>query len=486
LAKRTAVIDIGSNSVRLVIFEKTSRFAFHLIHEAKSRVRISENAYQNKGHLQDIPLERAFNALKEFTHIISEYKVTKVLCVATSALRDAPNRKDFIKRVNKKLNLAIKVIDGKKEAYLGGLAAANLLHLDAALIVDIGGGSTELALYKDKKVVNTFSLDLGTVRLKELYFDKDDVQGAKAHIDKELQKLPSELKHEFLVGIGGTLRSISKMIMQKENPALKKLHGYCFKVSKQTPYIDSIIEASKDELEGIGVKKDRLDLIQSGLLILSALTRKLSATSITSSTVGVREGLFLSDLLRSQNDTFPHNYNPSVRSLLDRFTQGKDISYLKKESSKLFDVLAPTLKLEKEMKNVFLLSISLSQIGKEIDYFEAPRHAYYILLNGLNYDLSHKQTALISALVRYQGKKQMPKTHLEKYKNYLPEVQTSHALSFLMQLCLALFNSASSKKDLRLSLHKQCLDIKTSHSYLLKEQLQALYDNKFITLKVTS
>ena len=142
MSKRTAVIDIGSNSVRMVIFERTSRFAFHLIHEVKSRVRISENAYENGYNLQDIPLERAYQALKEFLLVIKQYKVRKTLCIATSALRDAPNKQIFISRVHKELGLHIKVIDGKREAYLGGIAAANLLHLDAGLSVDIGGGST--------------------------------------------------------------------------------------------------------------------------------------------------------------------------------------------------------------------------------------------------------------------------------------------------------------------------------------------------------
>jgi len=81
MAKRTAVIDIGSNSARMVIFERTSRFAFHLIHEVKSRVRISENAYENDHNLQEIPLERAYQALKEFLLIIKQYKVRKTLCI---------------------------------------------------------------------------------------------------------------------------------------------------------------------------------------------------------------------------------------------------------------------------------------------------------------------------------------------------------------------------------------------------------------------
>jgi len=484
LAKRTAVIDIGSNSVRLVIFEKTSRFAFHLIHEAKSRVRISENAYQNSGHLQEIPLNRAFSALKEFSYIINEYQVRKTLCVATSALRDAPNKKDFIKRVKKELNISIKVIDGQKEAYLGGIAVANLLHLDSALSIDIGGGSTELALYKDKKVTDTYSLDLGTVRLKELYLDAGDIEGAQKHIEQELLKLPQDLNHDHMVGVGGTLRSISKMIMLKEDLAFQKLHGYCFKTFEQENYIDSIIYASKDERLALGVKKDRIDLIQPGLLILKALIKKMQTISITSSGVGVREGLFLSDLLRTQNDTFPVNYNPSVRSLLDRFEQNKSISYLVEQSSKLFTLLADETTLDKKYSEIFLLAIKLSAIGKKVHYYEAPKHAYYILLHGLHYNFSHKDTLLISSLVRYQDKKQINKLHAQKYKDYLPDERTSNTLSFLIRLCLCLFNTFKAQETLSLSLENGTLHIQAQDKYLMTEQLKTLQSNNILTLNI--
>ncbi|MDY0117827.1 MAG: Ppx/GppA family phosphatase, partial [Sulfurimonadaceae bacterium] len=124
MAKRVAIIDIGSNSIRMVIFEKTSRFAFHLLHEAKSKVRISQNAYQNNGNLQNEAMDRTFFALADFLTIASSFKVTKTLCVATSALRDAPNKSLFLSRVRKELGLNIKVIDGEKEALYGAIACA--------------------------------------------------------------------------------------------------------------------------------------------------------------------------------------------------------------------------------------------------------------------------------------------------------------------------------------------------------------------------
>src|SRR5210317_1145726 len=115
MAKRTAIIDIGSNSARLVIFEKTSRYSFHLICEQKSKVRIGEGAYDKEGYLQPIGIKRAYLTLKSFQHTIDKYKANKTLCVATSALRDAPNGKEFVHWIKQELGLSVKIIDGNKE-----------------------------------------------------------------------------------------------------------------------------------------------------------------------------------------------------------------------------------------------------------------------------------------------------------------------------------------------------------------------------------
>ena len=172
MAKITAVIDIGSNSARMAVFKKTSHFGFVLLKEIKSRVRISEGAYENGGNLQPFAIDRAINALREFLIIAKSLKARKILAVATSAVRDAPNKNIFLSKVKKELGLKIKVINGDKEAFFGAVAASNLLPYENGITIDIGGGSTEFALIQNKKVIDKISLKLGTVRLKELFLIK--------------------------------------------------------------------------------------------------------------------------------------------------------------------------------------------------------------------------------------------------------------------------------------------------------------------------
>ncbi len=484
MAKRTAVIDIGSNSVRMVIFERTSRFAFHLIHESKSRVRISENAYENNNILQDSALNRAYQALKEFQLTISQFKVKKTLCVATSALRDAPNKHEFVSRVKKELDLHIKVISGEKEALLGGIASANLLHLSSALTIDIGGGSTEFAYYEDKKVIHTTSLDLGTVRLKELFFDKGDIEGARKHILDEFKKLPSGFLHQNIVGIGGTLRALSKMIMDKEKVYYKKLHGFSYKVADHKDYFDELLQSDTKGLRDLGVKKDRLDVIQPGILILDLLIKHVDAKRIITSGVGVREGLFLSDLLRTQQHQFPKNFNPSVKNLLDRFSENKE-SELHKHTVDIFDLTSEYLGIDKKYKEILLYAVKLSQVGRSINIYEASRHGYYLALNGLNYGFSHKEIVLIATIIRFQGKKYVSSLHMKNYKGYLPSAQTLNGLCLLNTLVQTLSYNFNHKEDLHLDMKDGCLYIDARNDYLLKEELKEIRKNKILNIKIS-
>ncbi len=274
MSKRVAVIDIGSNSVRMVVYEKSSRFAFHILHEAKSRVRLSQNAYQNNGILQEIPMQRAFDVLENFSSIISSLKARKVLCVATSALRDAPNKKDFINRVKNSLGLQIKVIDGQREAYLGAIACANLLpKLKNALSIDIGGGSTEFSLIDNKEIGLNVSLNLGTVRLKELFFDNNDIEGAKKYIDEQLTQL-NVTDPETIIGIGGSFRAISNAILNNDSYPLQKLHAYEPNYDEFTQFLKKILASDEDELKKLGIKNNRLDVIKPGALILLRVFKK--------------------------------------------------------------------------------------------------------------------------------------------------------------------------------------------------------------------
>ncbi len=276
MAKRTAIIDIGSNSARLVIFEKTSHYGFHLICEQKSKVRIGEGAYEKNAFLQPIGIKRAFLTLQSFTHTIEKFQVHKTICVATSALRDAPNGILFVKWIEQELGITIKIIDGNKEATYGAIAVNNLLPIHTAITIDIGGGSSDVALIQKGNIIDTYSLNLGTVRLKELFFDKamsrQEINSkAKEYIQLELQRLPVQFKNKLAIGIGGTARTLSKGIMKLSMHPLDKLHAFTYNIDEFKEYLEAIPLSSAKNLRKFGLKKNRYDTIREGTLIFNEI-----------------------------------------------------------------------------------------------------------------------------------------------------------------------------------------------------------------------
>jgi len=477
LAKRVGVIDIGSNSVRMVIYEKTSRFAFHLLHEEKSKVRISENAYEFDGVLQEIPMQRTIDALENFLSISKSFKVRKLLCVATSALRDAPNKKEFLDKVKHSLKLNIKVISGEKEAYYGGIACLNLLpKQNAALTIDIGGGSTEFSFLDDMS--QTFSLKLGTVRLKELFFDKGDIKGATAYIDKELLALPS-FDVSTLVGIGGTLRAISSSILKNSSYPLSKIHGYEYSVETLETLIEKILNAEADELSQLNIKNNRVDVIKPGSLILQRVLKMLAIKKIITSGVGVREGVYLADLLRNSKHRFPHNYNTSVRYIIDSHIDDLAFSNnLSLLSKRIFDLTSQHLEIEPKYRSELAIAAKLYPSGSSVHFYSQNKHTYYLIQSALEYGFTHSSITLIATLTKYAKSRLPAQTHLNKYAQLLPEQSTTNALSYILSLSITLLSHRPRNIDFELAFEDGVLSVKSKKKlYIAQNEVEKLECN---------
>lgn len=431
MAKRTAVVDLGSNSVRLVIFEKTSRYAFHILCEHKRKVRIGENAYNNGKVLQEEAMQRAEATLAYFKEVALKQKCKKILIVGTSALRDAPNRSIFIKNIKNHLKLNIRCIDGKTESYLGGLAALNLLsNIKNATTLDIGGGSSELCLIKNGKIEDCISLDIGTVRLKELFYDKGKEKELDHFLNPILELIPEHFCNEKLIAIGGSLRALSGAIMQKNAYPLQNLHEFCYALEHEKKFIQDIIGAPTDLLGDYFIKKERFDTIKEGALIFLKVAKKLQSKEIITSSVGIREGVYLNDILPF-NKRFPNNFNPSIKSLQDRFLS-KEKSAVAHYSSQIFDALSSLHQLENSYKTDLLNAAKLCDIGTCLDFYYASEHSAYFILNALNYNISHQEKILIATLIKLAGKK--TDEFIELYKDLLPPSDTLMWLNFILAL----------------------------------------------------
>ena len=488
MSKVTTIIDIGSNSMRMVVLQKSSRFAFNLINETKSRVKISEGCYENNGNLQEIPMQRAYESLKSFLNISNALKSRKIICVATSALRDAPNSNIFISKVRKDLGLNIKVIDGEKEAYYGGVAASNLLHDDTFVTVDIGGGSTEFSFVKNGKIEKSISLNIGTVRIKELYFNKNNTEGAKNYILDNLKKI-FELDIEIpkkVVGIGGSIRALSKIVMAKKEYPLDILHGFTYDARAEISFFDRISRAKdNDDLKSFGVKKDRFDTIKEVAFIFKTILEELKINEVVTSGVGVREGVYLTDLLRNSNHKFPENFNVSVRSLLDRFQiDEKQSAYLGNNAKKIFDALKPLHNLDNKYRGLLVVASKLHSIGSTLNFYKSNDNAFDFILNGLNYDFLHTSRVVVAYTIKFSKKSLPTKSDILDYEELLPSLRVMQWMSFMISLNFAV-NQDFSRPKVEYFLDDETLEISLPNkSFLIESNIDKLETPEDLTIKI--
>lgn len=481
--KRTAIIDIGSNSARLVIFEKTSHYGFHLICEQKSKVRIGEGAYAKGGYLQPNGIQRAFLTLKSFTETIDKYQAKKTICVATSALRDAPNAKLFTTWIRKEMGLKINIIDGKTEARYGAIAAKNLLPFSSGITIDIGGGSSDMALIQNGQIIDTYSLNLGTVRLKELFFDSGEKnsqinQKAKGYIREALQDLPTHFKHHLAIGIGGTARTLSKGIMKRTSYPLDRLHAFYYTLESHSTYLQAIPKSSAKNLKQFELKKNRYDTIREGALIFYEILTYIGAKEVMTSAVGVREGVFLEQLLKKNALSFPRTANPSVRSILDRFKPLITIEKKRKVklalALKLYALFRVETEDNKHYAKSLLWALKLSSIGKTLTIYKAHHHAFYIAMQELNYGFTHQESMLIAVLLRMHSKELVNETLYRQYHTLLPNKQHLRWLSFIYTLTVYLHEASNSAK-ITFTFRNKTLTIRSDKSlYLAKEKIKVL------------
>ncbi len=437
MAKRTAIIDIGSNSISVVVYEKSSRYAFSLIKKARIAVRIGEGAYEHGGLLQEEAMQKAYRALEDILCIIGSLKCRKILTAATSALRDAPNRKLFLSRVSKGLGLHLKVIEGEREAYLGGVAAANLLYpIEHFTTVDIGGGSTEFAEVKRGRVVATYSLNIGTVRLKELLFDKEaSEEEIEAFLDNALSQLPQHFKVSHIVGIGGTLRALSSVIMQKEKYPIASLHGFSYRVKDHKKLIKSIPKMSDKELKKLDISTNRLDTIREGVAIFYRVLKRLDAKEVIASKAGVREGLYLTDLLRNNAHKFPENFNISIKSMLDKFALNeKNCAFAQRVAKELFETLAPLHRCDKSYLRLVAYAAKLSPINSRLNIYSNSGNSFYLFLEYLNFGFSHEEKLIIALLLKLSSKEKKRRNDYKRFAELLPDQETMEWLYIILSI----------------------------------------------------
>src|SRR5690554_2740569 len=273
--RRTGIIDIGSNSIRLVIFESNSQGSYRVIDEAKESARLSEHVNEDGEFSKDV-IAFVGTTLLHFRLLCEAAGTSSIRAIATAAIRNAKHSERIIDELQLHTGLTIEILSGEQEAYFGFLGMINTLDVQDGFLIDIGGGSTELTLFQNRTIVHSHSFPIGAVQLTKKFGQDGVITEEKL---KSIQRMVEQLAKELewirqypglpLIGVGGTIRSLCNIDQKSRNYSLSITHNYQMTASAIDQILSRIQSVPIDERKSIeGLAKHRFDIIVPGTIIL--------------------------------------------------------------------------------------------------------------------------------------------------------------------------------------------------------------------------
>jgi exopolyphosphatase/guanosine-5'-triphosphate,3'-diphosphate pyrophosphatase len=389
---RLAAIDVGSNSVHMLIADVSRDGHIEVVDRVKEMVRLGRRSFTT-GRLTEESMDLAVRALMNFRRLLQVRKVHKVHAVATSAVREARNRAAFIRRIRTETGLAIEVISGHEEARLIFQAARHALGLDGGpfLLVDVGGGSVELVLVQDGRRLWMHSVKLGVARMTEQFLTDDPPTAAqRRHLEKHLEEQIGDLmsaarkaKVVSAVGTSGTINTLVAMARAARGEELGRLHGATASAAEVARLARELCEANaalRIDLPGMDAK--RSDLMPAAGMLADFVLRKSGAAELMACTWALREGLLLGLARNTSGRTATEARRRSVMVLAKRFCgsneHGKQVARL---ALKLFDATALLLGMPPSARELLEYAALLHDVGHAIDHDRHNRHSYYLIKN---------------------------------------------------------------------------------------------------------
>ena len=410
---RIGIIDLGSNTTRLVVVGYTPHHSFRLLDEVRETVRLAEGVGED-GALQPGPMARGVEAMKMFHSFCKSTGVTKIVPVATSATREATNQAEFLARVARESGLKLRGLSTEEEGYYGYLGAVNALDLRDGFLIDIGGGSAEVTAIRGRGFVRSFSQPAGVIRFSERYVRSDPIssrdfkalQEAAAASFAEVDWL-GEAHGTTLAGIGGTIRTLAEIDQKQSGYPLDRVHGYTLSRGRLDEIIGMLRGMTLRQREEVpGLSRDRADLILAGAVILQQLMERGGFGEVLVSGQGLREGLFYEHFLVGENPPlFSDMRGFSVQNLARIYNhEALHSAKVRELALSLFDQLRPLHGYGDWERELLGYAALLHDIGVAISYYDHHKHGAYLLLNSALQGFNHREVIMLALLVRYHRK----------------------------------------------------------------------------------
>lgn len=469
LACRLAAIDIGSNSVRLLVAEALRGGVYRILDEEREPTRLGRSV-SARGQLDDESMELTIAALRTFKQIAAGYQAMSLRTIATCAVREARNGPEFCRRVREQVGLEVEVISGDREARLAFSSVQNAFDLTGknAIVADIGGGSTEVVFATGNLIESIFSTPLGAVRLTEQFglgegATPEAFQSGIARMEEEislcLKKRTSRplFAPHFLVGCGGTFTTLAELMMASKKEVDVPVAAYKVSHAEVRHLLDRLLKMPLRARRSMaGMTPDRADIILAGLSIVDALMKRFRVNTLIIHTRGVRDGLvreMIDDAVGMTVDD-PAHRDAAIERLAaacsGELGHGRTVALL---AGRIFDQLAAPLDLMAGDKQLLECAARLQDVGYVINYDQHHKHSYHLIRNSRLPGIRAHDLELIANIARYH-RGAHPKRKHENLARLSPEDQRRvQQMAAILRLAGGLDRSRSQQvRDVRVRL----------------------------------
>jgi len=443
-SQQLGVIDIGSNTARFVIFETFPSGAVRANYEDKEVPRLGGGTGPD-GQLSDEAIRRGTTAVRRFAKLIRTLDVPRTLAVTTSAVRDAPNGSEFVRAVERSTGLLLRILSGAEEARYGYLGVASAWELENDIVLDLGGGSLQLAEVRRGELRSTVSLPLGALRLSQRFFEHDPPK--KREMDEVREHVRDALSSVFetfgdrphrLFGIGRTVRALARAAIEFRSWPIGRVHGY--------PLWDYDIEAlgellgemEADKRRAVpGIGSDRADVVLAGVVVFQEVLRAAKADHIVVSGTGIREGIALeavgAKLPAPAATLAERSVVAASQSFSFRLDHGRAVAATALD---LYEVLAAPFKWGRSEELALRVAGWMHDSGSSIDLWRHAHHSSYLIRNYPLMGLDQRETLLASMAAYVHEGGPLPSEWKKGFQPILsaPDFDTARRLGAILEV----------------------------------------------------
>lgn len=411
-----AAIDIGSNSIKLVIVQAAASDSFTIISQERERVRLGHDTLRKK-FLSSEAINLSADAIAKFRSIAETREADSIIAVATASVREAENSAEFVHEIKERTGITVEVLSSIEEARLIGIAAAQNCGFngDSLLNIDIGGGSTELSLMKDGEPHKLFSMKLGAVGLTEKFLfsnppKKNELENLRAEIASALEHPLRKIKGEtwaFSTGTSGTILNLARLV-NSQNGELS-IEKSPIPLKNLTLLNETLAKISlADRVKLPVISPQRAEVIVAGGQILENVMRALKIETLQPCGFALREGVIIDYLREIEAESLPPVPDVEDSRLRGVFAIGRRFGYEERHAlqsaylaEKIFDQLAPHYSLKRHGRTLLSAAAILHDIGYHISHESHHKHTLYLIKHSEMTGFTETEKAIIANVARY-------------------------------------------------------------------------------------